>query len=339
MSESYQPPVMPEPPAIEGPNVFPLEWPVETPKIWELYERAKRETWNPTALDWSTLHAGVISPEQRLGVLYFYAIDGLFENSGVAAFAQAAIRCYEDHTEDPTKRVFITIARDELTHDEFCKRVCDTLSPGFPQDFVPQTPLEEALQRNVQWASFNAARYWDAYVRGFRKYPLEVLFCSFMTAELLGVVLYDTMGKKATLPLFQEAFRLFHRDETRHFALTQYLLESGAPKLTDEGKQTVRKQIRAGFDLMSLLFWEPIPNFWRLPDGFIEVHRRLLDAAAESGIGALTFDERTELCRDTMLRLQRLMARFDIPFPAIPEIGITGIDTTIDPDDFVLVAL
>ena len=339
MTQPFQPPLMPEPPAIEGPNVFPLEWPVDTPKIWDLYERAKRETWNPADLPWYTLTDESFTPEQRLGVLYFYAIDGIFENSGVAAFAQAAIRCYEDHTEDPTKRVFVMISRDECTHDEFCKRVCDHLAPGFPQAFRPQTPLEEALHRNVQWASFNAARYWDAYARGFRKYPLEVLFCSFMTAELLGVVLYDTMGKKATHPVFKEAFRLFHRDETRHFALTQYLLETGAPKLDDAGRATVRKQIRAGFDLMSLLFWEPLPNFWRLPEGFLDVHRVLLDHAAESGIGALTYDERTQLCHDTMLRLKRLMARFGVPFPAIPEIGVTGEETFVDPEDFVLVAL
>ena len=338
MSQSYEPPLLPAAPPIEGPNVFPLDWTLETPKIWELYERAKRETWNPTDLDWQSL-AGAFTPEQRLGVLYFYAIDGIFENSGVAAFAQAAIRCYEDHTEDPTKRVFVMISRDECTHDEFCRRVCDALAPGFPLGWQPQSPLEEALKRNVEWASYNAARYWDAYARGFRKYPLEVLFCSFMTAELLGVVLYDLMSKKATHPLFKEAFRLFHRDETRHFALTQYLLESGAPKLTDEGRQIVRKQIRAGFDLMSLLFLDPLPSFWRLPDGFLELHRRFMDAAAESGIGALTAAEQRQMCHDTMLRLERLMGRFEIPFPAIPEIGITGIETVVDPNDFILVAL
>jgi hypothetical protein len=90
---------------------------------------------------------------------------------------------------------------------------------------------------------------------------------------------------------------------------------------------------------MSMLFWEPLPSFWRLPEGFTEVHRELLDYAAESGIGALTFAERTQLCHDTMLRLKRLMGRFDVPFPAIPEVGIGGEETEVNPDDFVLVAL
>lgn len=122
MSESIPPPVMPEPPAIAGPNVFPLDWTVDMPKIWDLYERAKRETWNPA---------------------------------------------------------------------------------------------------DLQWSSFN----------------------------------------------------------------------------------------------------------------------ELLDLADASGISALTFDERAQLCHDTMLRLKRLMGRFDVPFPAIPEVGITGEETQVTPDDFVLVAL
>ena len=56
-------PAMPEPPAIEGPNVFPLDWTLETPKIWDLYERAKRETWNPADLDWGLLK-DAFTPEQ-----------------------------------------------------------------------------------------------------------------------------------------------------------------------------------------------------------------------------------------------------------------------------------
>lgn len=335
----FHPAEMPDPPAIEMPNVFPLEWPVETPKVWDLYERAKRETWNAADLNWAGFDPQALTREHQLGVLYWYLIDASFENSGVAAFAQAAIRCYEDHTEDPTKRVFVTIARDECNHDEFCKRVCDHLYPGFPQSFTPTNDFERAMQKNIQWISYNGSRYWRAYAGGFRKYPIEVLFCSFMTAELLGVLMYDKMSKKTSFPLFREALGYFHRDETRHFALTQYLLESAGPKLTDETRQLVTKQIRAGFNLMSMLFLEPLEAFWQLPEGFMDVHRRLWDYAVESGIGVLDYEERVELCRDTMLRMKRLMDKQGIAFPAIPEIGISGQETVIDKDDFLIVAL
>lgn len=338
-SSDLLPEEMPDPPPIDMPNVFPLEWPVQTPKLWDLYERAKRETWNATDLEWSRFKVDALTREQQLGVLYWYLIDASFENSGVAAFAQAAIRCYEDHTEDPVKRVFVTIARDECNHDEFCKRVCDHIYPGFPGSFQPQNDFERAMAKNIEWISYNGSRYWKAYAGGFRKYPIEVLFCSFMTAELLGVLMYDAMAKKTRFPLFSEALSLFHRDETRHFALTQYLLEAAGPKLTDETRALVTKQIRAGFNLMSMLFLEPLPGFWQLPDGFMDVHRRLWDAAVDSGIGVLNTDERVDLCRDTMLRMKRLMDRHGIAFPAIPEIGITGEEVVIDKDDFLIVAL
>ncbi|MFN8558324.1 MAG: hypothetical protein U0531_13605 [Dehalococcoidia bacterium] len=335
----FHPAAMPDAPAIEMPNVFPLEWPVETPKLWDLYERAKRDTWNPTDLDWAGWDTRDLTREQRLGVLYWYLIDASFENSGVAAFAQAAIRCYEDHTEDPTKRVFVTIARDELNHDEFCKRVCDHLYPGFPGSFTPENDFERAMAKNIDWIAYNGSRYWSAFAGGFRKYPIEVLFCSFMTAELLGVVMYDTMAKKTRYPLFRRALQLFHRDETRHFALTQYLLDTAGPRLTDETRAIVTKQIRAGFNLMSMLFLEPLTGFWQLPDGFLDVHRRLWDHAVSSGIGVLDAAERRAMCRAVMLRIKRLMDRQGIVFPAIPELDISGRETVIDGDDFLIVAL
>ena len=36
-----------EAPAVAQPNIFPIEWRCETPKLAEIYERAKREGFNP----------------------------------------------------------------------------------------------------------------------------------------------------------------------------------------------------------------------------------------------------------------------------------------------------
>src|SRR5580658_514080 len=41
-----------EAPAVPQPNIFPLGWRLETPKLAEIYEHAKVEGFNPSAIPW-----------------------------------------------------------------------------------------------------------------------------------------------------------------------------------------------------------------------------------------------------------------------------------------------
>ena len=58
------------PPAVPQPNIFPIEWRVETPKLAEIYERAKLQGWNPSDIPWETLDPEAWRPKQRLGIMY-----------------------------------------------------------------------------------------------------------------------------------------------------------------------------------------------------------------------------------------------------------------------------
>lgn len=49
-------------PEVPQPNIFPMEWHVDTPKLAEIYERAKREGYNPSELPWETLDPGELFP-------------------------------------------------------------------------------------------------------------------------------------------------------------------------------------------------------------------------------------------------------------------------------------
>ncbi|MBV8602430.1 MAG: hypothetical protein JO359_12780, partial [Candidatus Eremiobacteraeota bacterium] len=49
-------------PAVPQPNIYPLEWRVETPKLAELYERSKRAVWNPADFPWDELRAEDFTP-------------------------------------------------------------------------------------------------------------------------------------------------------------------------------------------------------------------------------------------------------------------------------------
>src|SRR6202048_3990230 len=84
-------------PEVPQPNIFPMEWRVETPKLAELYERAKRHVWNPSDFPWDTLRAEDFTEEQRLGIMYWYAVLGNFDGSGSGGVAQATRPWFQTH--------------------------------------------------------------------------------------------------------------------------------------------------------------------------------------------------------------------------------------------------
>jgi hypothetical protein len=83
--------------------------------------------------------------------------------------------------------------------------------------------------------------------------------------------------------------------------------------------------------------WEPVSKgFWELPDYFLPNHRVLLDIARKAGLGILTFDEQAENWKLAIARVKKLVSRWNIEFPAIPELDIEGIEVgEITPDDIV----
>jgi len=83
--------------------------------------------------------------------------------------------------------------------------------------------------------------------------------------------------------LFQKGFRNVGRDEARHMAITLHLFEKEAPRLSEEDKELVTKQLRAGFVFLSMILYEPPEQFWQLPPDFLPVHRELEQIARDAG--------------------------------------------------------
>ena len=84
-------------PEVPQPNIFPMEWRVETPKLAEIYERAKREGYNPSALPWESFDANDYTQDQRVAMMYWFALLSNFDASGPAVFAKATIHAFEQH--------------------------------------------------------------------------------------------------------------------------------------------------------------------------------------------------------------------------------------------------
>ena len=315
-----------QPPEIAMPNIFPIEWRVETPKLAEIYERAKREGFNPSLIAWDQLNPEQWSRDERVAIMYWWAVLSNFDSSGPPVFARAMIRAFETHQEDPVRKCFFSITRDEAHHEECCQRVIQRLVPGGPLNFTPTTVLEKAAHNNISWLYHNGARYWKGFCRAIERYPLSILFTSFMMGEVASSSLFHGMARKTTNPVFREIFTKIGRDEARHLQICITLLEKESPRLTQEDKQFVTKQLRAGFVFLSMVLWEPPDEFWQLPPYFMPNHRVLLDIAREAGLGCLTYEEQAENWKLAMARVSRIVERWGIQFPAIPELDIKGVE-------------
>jgi rubrerythrin len=313
-------------PTIPQPNIFPMEWCAGSEKLAEIYQRSKLQQWNPSDLPWDGLDPSDFTPEQRIGMMYWFAVLANFDASGPPVFGQAMVHAYEHHQEDPVRKCFFSIARDEVNHEEACGRAIQALVPGGPLDFEPGTDLERAAHNNIAWLYHNGGRYWRGYSGALGKYPMAVLFTSFMMGEVASSTLFKSMADHTTHPVFRQLFTNIGRDESRHLAICLQLLDKDWPGLDDDLKPLVTRQLRAGFVFLSMILWEPPDQFWELPDYFLPNHRVLMNHAREAGLGVLSYEEQEDNWRLAMGRVAKIVERWGIAFPAIPELDVAGVE-------------
>ncbi|OIO10338.1 MAG: hypothetical protein AUJ52_04395 [Elusimicrobia bacterium CG1_02_63_36] len=318
------------PPKIDPLNVFPISWP-ESPKItYDLFALAKAQLWDPETLPWDTLRDAKLSAEERLAIGYWFSILCIFDAAAPPVFAHALIEMFKNKEEDGVRKCFSTILRDELNHEEICRKstmICLPGNPFGPLEWTPKTALEKGAYNNIQWAYHNGARYWEGYVKAFDKYPFAVMFTSFLMGEVAATTLFSEMGKAASIPVYREVFKLVSRDESRHARMALYLTKRTFPNLPQEQKDFITKQLRAGFIFLSLILFKPFPGkFWELPDTFLEYHNTLQDAAQSGGLGIISLKAREDAWRNAMLKVKKTVEAYGIEFPAMPEVGLTGFE-------------
>jgi hypothetical protein len=316
------------PPRIEQPNVFPLDWPAGAPITYELYELAKRQTWDPGRLPWEGLREAGLTAEEKLGIGYWFSLLGIFDASAPPVFARALMEMYQVHEEDGVRKCFFTMLRDEVNHEEVCRKATMAFLPGNPRGpllWEPRTPLEKNAHRNIQWAYHNGARYWSGYLKAYEKYRLPIMFTSFLMGEVAATTLFHEMSKAAKIPVFREVFRNVSRDESRHARIALYLAERSFPTLPQEEKDFISRQLRSGFIFLSMILFKPFPgHFWELPADFVGNHNQLQEAARAGGLGIITDKEKEAAWRKAMLKVKGIVEKYGIAFPDMPEVGISG---------------
>lgn len=325
------------PPETEQPNIYPLSWHVQTEKLEEVWDAAQREYWDPKKLPWDTFDPEAYDWEEREAIAYWWSLLAVFDASAPPVFAEAFIKTYEDHEEDPVRRCFFSVTRDEQNHEQMCGlAITKLLGSPSPLEHEPRTELGKKAQRNVRWLYYNGGRYWNGYKKAVPKYSLAVLFSSFLMGEIAAATIFHQMAANSTEPVFQEAFKHIGRDEGRHMAICLALMERDYPKLSPEEKSIVTKQIRAGYLFLSAVLFEPPPEFWDLPEDFIPVQREIEAVARQAGFGIPDYEAKKENWRTAILNLKGVLDKYDTPFPAIPEVGITGEEVSdIDMDEII----
>ncbi len=317
------------PPDTPQPNIYPLSWPDGPAKMEEIWQSSQKELWDPAKLPWDSFDPESYTWEQREAIAYWWTLCAVFDASAPPVMATAFVKTYEDHEDDVVRRCFFSITRDEAAHEHMCKHaITRLLDHDDPLTYAPKTELGERLQKNVRWLFHNGGRYWEGYKQAVPKYSLAVLFSSFLMGEIAAATIFHQMAAGCTEPVFQEAFRRIGRDEGRHMGICLAVMERDYPKIDVSDHDLITKQIRAGYLFLSAILFEPPTEFWDLPDDYITNQRLGEQVAREAGFAIPGYEEKLENWRRAMLNLKGVLDRYGVPFPAIPEVGITGIEVT-----------
>ena len=138
-------------------------------------------------------------------IAYWFSLLSVFDGSGPVVFARAMIYTYEAKEEDPIRKCFFSVVRDEMNHEEICGRAIKAMTPNGPLGYEPTTPLGKLARNNVEWLYYNGSRYWKGFNTAVDKYSLPILFTSFLFGEVASSTLFHGMYEKTTIPVFGQA--------------------------------------------------------------------------------------------------------------------------------------
>ncbi len=134
-------------------------------------------------------------PSSASVLMYWFSVLANFDASGPAVFARATIHAFEQHEEDPVRKCFFSITRDEMNHEECCQRSIAKraamagravgLAAGHRRWSGPRTTTSAG-------SITTAAGTGTATTR--RSVPLPVLFTSRRMGEMAASTLFRGMA-------------------------------------------------------------------------------------------------------------------------------------------------
>lgn len=325
------------PPEWDVPNAYPPYWDFSNERMYNLYIKAKREQWDEDSLDWKAFeeYMSTRDERERVAVAFWFSMLSNFDNA-TGAFARAVIAAQDWHFDAGTIGMFTTIVMDENRHCIMCGKAAFCALKGFPFRKA-QSPYEEKARKYAWWIWWNGHRYWNAVKEAFEKYPLPAIFTSFMMGEAASTTVFTGASRGAKHSTMRALFKNTSLDEARHFAFTQFLFEDNQHVLNDYIKNLVTKQIRAGFEFLSLITFRPIKTtkFWKLPKDFDQFYDEV-DKIMQDVIGTPDLKFREEAWRKAVVKVGAIVSKFGIEMPEIPELGLDGKSIKLEAEDIEL---
>lgn len=333
---------------VSEPNIYPFDWRTSEPRFAHVYEKAKANVWNPSALDWGSLASASLDHDQRVAVAYMGALLGMFEFAAAPQFLLPLHYLYEHGEDHAGVQLCMATGRDEFLHEELGKRIAETLIPGFPFCYEPTDPLEQAAVGNLRWIEFKQARMWATYRdKIFDGKNPWIAQLSIWAPEVTGMVLFRAIGQSSPIPFLRDAYTNVDRDEVRHVAYGRILFEQGARKgLSQDDRDRLVKLCNDGVIYAGAMLQLPAlvehSTFWRTPEDlapprFAAVHAQLLGKALETMTGGMTPDEMFEACRGAVLKVRWLLEKngCDVTSSELPlwrTFKITSRDKSLEED-------
>ena len=317
----------------QAPNIFPGNWTIRNDQMFRAFDLSFSQNWNPSNFPWDQLDPKNFDQRERIAQAYWMAKLAFFEKSGIGAFGFGMVRAAELNLEDPTKKMLASITYDECRHDEVCRRACSKLCPNFPYAYKPQDDVEKKALRNIEALYGEGKRYWNGFLKAWQFLPPEILFAGFFFAEIGAETIFNIMRQTSKLDVYRQAFQNITRDETRHLVATMALLRGMAENFSEEQKHTITRQMKQGFIFLSPLLYRPKTDFWKLPGDFEKVDQELEEVARNTGLGTLTLEEKMKFWREAIEKKRKEIEEIGIMVPAIPEIGVEGVEVQVKKDE------
>src|SRR5690606_33339391 len=219
----------------------------------EVWEASLREYWEPEKLPWDTLDVESYSWEERECIAYWWTLRSVFDASAPPVFAEALIKTYEVHEEDPVRKCFFSVTSDEQNHEIMCGlSITKLLDHPDPLTYEPKTDIGRRLQKNAKWKYFNGARYWNGYKNTVPTYDvpnsdMALLFRSLISAVSSDATIFKQMYKSLSELWFKARFKIIVRYEVHYMTISLTVIARDYPELSEVHKSVATTQILVGY--------------------------------------------------------------------------------------------
>lgn len=273
-----------------------------------LWESLRYQFWQPTDLARSIQRAGSLTPEQREALVYWWSLLAAVDGLGPRAYAAAFVHATEHHDSDQVRWALLAMLRDELKHEQLCRLAMQRLAPGWPLRYQPLTAIGRHASRHLRQVDREAERCWYGYQQTLDQHGIGVVSGALLLGALVTGGLYERWAFGCAIPSFATAFRHTAHDAQRHQAVLRALAARDWPLLSTPQRSEAAAQVQATARLLSAVMLDPAPD----------------QAACQAGLGVPTAEQRQELLRTALIEVRDLQRRYDIPFPAMPQLTIPG---------------